>query len=640
MSDVKYVIADWETYYAPALKYSLRSMDPPSYILDPRFEEIGCAFKINGGPTQWVDGPDVGDYLRGLGDPSKVVMVAHNILFDASIASWRHGFVAGLYVDTLALSRALLGHMLPRNDLASVARYLGLGEKGSTVHKVANMTRQMIIAAGFYQEYAAYSCQDAELCWGIFQKLAALMSADELQIADMVARLAIEPALKLDTAVLAEHLGQVKAEKDMLLAQAGLDMSTPAGKEHSIGLLMSNDKMAELLTSMGVDPPMKISPTTQEAAYAFAKTDEAFKELLEHPDPAVQAIVAARMGHKSTLEETRTERFINISQLDFPAYGTGMFPVALKVSGAHTHRLSGDWRLNQQNLARPSRKRPGAMLRESIIAPEGKTIVAGDLSQIEARMAAVFCGQWDLVNEFAIGGDPYSSQASNVFSRSVTKANVGERFIGKTLVLSAGYGVGWPKYQASIRHLSGEILGTQIILSDEEAQRHINTYRRDKAQIVNMWRYLNDVVIPQMARADCDFMLGPVRVMHERIVLPGGLCLYYRGLSRSSKTNDWYFIYGQRIKKLYGGKLLENIIQALARCVIMDAALRLKKVLAPYGGKLAMQVHDELVYLCPDENVGMVRGLLEVELKRRPTWMPDLPLNCEVGQGKSYGKAK
>jgi DNA polymerase len=640
MSNLTYVVADWETYYAPQLKYSLRVMDPPSYILDPRFEEIGCAFKINGGATHWIDGPDVKDYLYGLGDPRKIVMIAHNILFDASIASWRHGFVAGLYIDTLALSRALLGHVLARNDLATVARYLGLGEKGATVHKVANMTRQMIIGAGYYREYAAYSCQDADLCWGIFQKLASMMPADEIAIADMVARLAIEPSLKLDTTVLAEHLGQVKAEKDMLLQSAGLDMSTPAGKEHSIGLLMSNDKMASLLEGLGVEPPMKISPTTQEATYAFAKTDEAFKELLEHPDPAVQAIVAARMGHKSTLEETRTERFINISQLDFPAYGTGLFPVALKVSGAHTHRLSGDWRLNQQNLARPSRKRPRAMLRESIVAPEGKAIVAGDLSQIEARMAAVFCGQWDLVHEFDIGGDPYSSQASNVFNKAVTKALVGERFIGKTLVLSAGYGVGWRKYQASIRHLSGEILGSQIILSDEEAQRHINTYRRDKSAIVAMWQYLNDVVIPQMARPDCDFMLGPVRVMHERIVLPSGLCLHYRGLSRSPRTNDWYFIYGQRIKKLYGGKLLENIIQALARCVIMDAALRLSRLMPRYGGQLAMQVHDELVYLCPDENVGLVKALLELELKRRPTWMPDLPLNCEVGQGKAYGKAK
>lgn len=635
-----YVVPDWETFYSSKEKYSLRVMDPPSYILDPRFEEIGCAFKVNGAPTVWVDGPDVGRYLWGLGDPKRIVFIAHNVPFDASIASWRHGFVAGMYIDTLALSRALLGHVLPRNDLASVARYLNVGVKGDTVHKVNGMRRADIIAAGIYQEYAAYSCLDADLCWGVFQHLVKIMPASELKIADLVARLAIEPALQLDPVVLAEHLGVVRAEKDMLLAQAGLDMSTPEAKANSISLLMSNDKMAELLESMGVDPPTKVSPTTNEETYAFAKTDEDFKALLEHPDPAVQAVVAARMGHKSTIEETRTERFINISQLHFPHYGTGLFPIALKVSGAHTHRLSGDWKLNQQNLARPSRSRPRAMLRESIVAPEGYTLVAGDESQIEARVNALFCGQWDLVDVFAKGGDPYSLQATTVFGYPCSKATVGERFIGKTLILSAGFGVGWRKYQASIRHLSKEILGTAMILTDEQAQRHINTYRADKPQIAQMWRYLNDVVIPAMTRPDTDFMLGPVRVMFEKIVLPNGLCLHYRNLYRNPKTGDWYFVYGQRVKKLYGGKLLENIVQALARVVIMDAALRLIKPMAGIGARLVMQVHDELVYMVHDEFVAHAKGLLSQELVRRPVWMPDLPLACEVGSDKCYGKAK
>jgi DNA polymerase len=368
-----FVVLDWETFYSTALKYSLRVLDTPSYILDPKFEEIGCAVKINGSQTGWIDGPQVGAYLEQLKTAQragwKICLIAHNILFDACIASWRHGFVADLYVCTLSLSRALLGHILARNDLASVARYLGLGAKGTTVHKVNGLTRQGIINAGFYNEYAAYSCQDAELCWGVFQHLYPKMPKREIAIADMVHRMAIEPSLTLDPGTLKEHLGQVRADKDMLLAQAGLDMSTQEMKDQSIGILMSNDKFAEILTSMGIDPPLKVSPSDPDKqTYAFAKTDDAMKELAEHPDPAVQAIVAARLGHKSTLEETRTERFLNISQLDFPHYGKGMFPVALKVSGAHTHRLSGDWRLNQQNLARPSRKRPRAMLRESIVA--------------------------------------------------------------------------------------------------------------------------------------------------------------------------------------------------------------------------------------------------------------------------------
>jgi DNA polymerase I-like protein with 3'-5' exonuclease and polymerase domains len=391
---------------------------------------------------------------------------------------------------------------------------------------------------------------------------------------------------------------------------------------------------------MGVDPPTKISITTGEETWAFAKTDEQFKELLEHPDQDVQTLVAARFGHKTTLEESRTERLINVANLNFPGRGTGFLPVPLKVPGAHTLRLSGDWKWNLQNLARPSRRRPRAMLRESIVTPEGYSLVVGDESQVEARGNALFCGQMDLVEEFRRNEDPYCNFGSKVFGRTITKADVGERFMSKTAVLSCGYGVGWLKYQASIRHLSKEQTGTAIILADHEAMRHITMYRTDKYQIAAMWKYLNNVVIPAMTRPDTDFMLGPVRVMFEKIVLPTGLCLHYRQLHKHPQTGDWWFIYGQRIKKLYGGKLLENIIQALCRVIVMQAALRLRKSMAEIGSRAVLQAHDELGYLVPDEHVAQAKALLEVELRRPPVWWPAIPLNCEVGVGKSYGKAK
>jgi len=641
MSNWTYVIGDWESYYSPKEKYSLRVMDPPSYILDPRFEEIGAAWKINGEKTFWIDGPDIGRFITSLGDLKKICFIAHNVLFDGGIASFRHGAVFGFYIDTLALSRALLGHVLPRHDLDSMANYLGVGRKGSTIHKVANMRRQDIINAGFYDEYAAYSCQDAELCWGSLLKLLPSMPASELHLNDMVHRMALEPQFKLDVPVLREHLLQVKLEKDQVLQAAGLDVSTPEMKAQSIGSLMSNDKFAEILQGMGVTPPTKISLQTQQVTWAFAKTDEGMKELLDHPDLAVQTITAARLGIKSTIEETRTERFINAAGLHYPAWGDNVFPVALKPSGAHTHRLSGDWKWNQQNLSRPSRKRPRAMLRESIVAPAGKSIVAGDEAQIELRVCAELCGQLDLLEELRLGGDPYSTQATKWFGYPVTRATVGERFCGKTGMLSCQFQVGWRKYQASVKHLSMEQAGVQIVLSNADAMRHVNIYRSDKHKISGMWPYLLNVVIPAMTNPSTDFMLGPVRIMFEKIVLPSGLCLHYRNLHRSALTGEWIFLYGNRIKRLYGGKLLENIVQALARIITMDVALRLKDVLAAnYLARLALQAHDELAYVCPDECAPTVKLLLEQEMRKPPVWMPTIPLNCEVGIGKCYGKTK
>lgn len=639
MPERLYVVGDSETYYNTKDKYSLRSkdMDNASYLLNPRFERIGTAFKINGQKTGWIDGPDVPRFLAGLGDPARVVFIAHNLLFDACELAWHEGWVAGFYVDTLALSRALLGHVLLRHDLDSVARYLGVGAKGDTVHKVDGMNRQAIIDAGIYDEYAAYSCLDADLCWGIFQKLAPVMPPAELAVNDIVHRMAIQPVLRTDPAVLHEHLAQVLAAKQTLLDRAGL-----ADRD----MLMSDVRFAEALLAMGVTPPEKISPTTGEKAWAFAKTDQGMKDLLEHPDFDVQALVAARLGVKSTIEETRTQRFINIGRLIFPGNRTNVLPVPLKPSGAHTHRLSGDWKLNLQNLTRanPVQKKR-AMLRESIHTDDGYSMVVADESQIELRGTAKFCGQEDLLEACRDPlRDPYCEDATAAYGRPVTKADVGERFSSKTKMLSCQYQVGWRKYRATLRHQSVEYIGRLIDLSEGEAYNHVNLYRVRNHAISGMWKTLQYKVIPAMTQAGTDFMLGPVRVMFEKIVLPNGMCLHYRNLHRNPMTGEWQFVYGREVKRLYGGKLLENIIQALCKIIVMDAALRIKKRLPlewlGISPGAAMQSHDELMYVVLDQYAEDTQAIVVEEMKREPVWWPGIPLDVECHIGTCYGKVK
>lgn len=647
MQDLTYVVGDAETYYNSKSGYTLRVMDTPSYLLDPQFELIGAAFKIMKGgvvqKTRWVDGPEVPDYLRSLGDPERVVFIAHNLLFDACLLSYRYRWVAGFYIDTLALSRALLGHYLLRHDLDSVSRYLGLGAKGDTVLKVNGLNRQTIIQSGLYNEYAAYSCLDADLCWGIFRRLAPAMPPNELVINDIVHRMAIKPVLRYDAPLLYEHLAQVQAEKEMLLYNAGIIDK---------GELLSNEKFAQTLIRMGVTPPRKISLTTGEATWAFAKTDEGMKALLDHPDVAVQTLAAARLGIKSTIEESRTQRFINISRLDFPELGTCVAPVPLKPSGAHTHRLSGDWKMNKQNLTRYNPvKKKRAMLRESLVTPEGYSMVVADESQIELRGTAMFCNQKDMLADIRAGVDIYCKGGSKWYGRTITKADIGPRFCSKTGHLSCQYQVGWRKYQGSVRHLSLEQIGQRIELTDEQAFNHVNIYRTNNYAISGMWRTLLYHVIPSMTNRVCDFMFpdpvnGPVRVMHEKIVLPNGLCLYYRNLHRNSETLEWQFVYGREIKKLYGGKLLENIIQALCRIIVMNVALRLKKEfieLCPSergGARAAMQSHDELMYVCRTEYAPYVHDRLVEEMQREPDWWPGIPLDCEAHIGTCYGRVK
>ena len=626
MMALRYIGMDYESYYCKRTGYSLTTMDNPSYICDPRFQATCVAIKEGNGKPYLVDRPDIPKWFKDIGDPSTIAAYGHNMLFDGCISSWQYGWVPALTVCTLVLARQLYAKDLRSLSLASVGKHLGLKPKGNFLKEVDGLRWEDIKARGLWDKYAEYAMDDIDIAHGILQDALPQTPAAELVIADSVMRMAFEPVFELDQHVLAQHLQATVNEKARLLQLAGCTVAD----------LMSNDKFAAVLINLGVDPPMKISPATGKETWAFAKTDDGMKELTEHDDLRVQAVVAARLGHKTTQEETRTLRFINCANLNFPAYGTGLFPVPLKVSGAHTHRLSGEWKYNAQNLKR------GGTLRKAIKAKKYHKIVVRDSSQIEARMAASFSGQEDLVIQFRDKLDPYSIMGTKIFGYEVTKFQVPERFIGKQCVLSAQYGVGGPKFDANIRGKSWEEvlagrLPQQIVLGEAEAARIINTYRKETPHITAMRNRLN-ACIPLMNDPNCNFFIGPVQLLYQKIKLPSGQFLFYNNLTHTEF--GWSFQHSGRWKRIYGGKLLENIIQALARIVVMYALLRLRKPFREYGIKIGLQCHDELVAHVPDQYVEWADAMLAYEMDKQIEWMATCPVASEGGIGLTYGDAK
>jgi len=620
---MKTIVLDFETYYTD--EYSLRKMTPVEYILDPRFEVIGCAVKDEGFST-FMSEHELAVYLSKL--PDQVAVVSHNALFDMCVLVWKFDYTPHLMIDTMGMARAWLSHKLKSVSLDSVALHYGVGAKGKTVHQVKGMTLEAIKAAGLYGDYAAYSCLDADLTYTIYRRMINEgYPAKEIAVMDTVLRCATHPRFTLDSNLLAEHLHNTVASKDNLLAQCGLADRTS---------LMSNDKFAEALRSFGVEPPTKISLTTGNETYAFAKTDPAFVELEEHDNPQVQLLVAARMGFKSTLEETRTQRLLNIANLTWPSNEQlGLMPIPLRYSGAHTHRLSGDWKLNMQNLPR------GGKLRQALRAPPGMKVVAVDASQIEARMAGWFAGATALTSAFANKEDVYSSFASKVFDRPIVKKdNPVERFIGKTAVLGLQYGLGWQKFQKTVKLQSKAQVGKEVALSDDEAMTVIKTYRTTYEQVPQMWQRLNSMIPQMAANRELNTPIGPLLFQYQRIRLPSGLYLNYHDLE--NKNGQWWFTFGGKPKYLYGGKLLENITQALARIHVMDAAVRLRKRFRDYnmGIQLALQAHDELVYIVPDNLAEGVLSRSLYEMRNTPSWAKDCPLDAEGDIGETYGDAK
>jgi len=318
------VTIDFETYYDA--DYSLSKMTTEEYVRDKRFEIVGVAVKVNDDDTIWYSGEKPGRFIQSL-DYANRAILAHNTLFDGAILSWHMGVKPKLWLDTLSMARAIVGPR-SRHSLAALAEHYGLGVKGNEViaakgkHR-GDFTPEELAA------YANYCANDVDLTYKLFKQMVKDFPTSELKLIDMTLRMYTEPKFRLAGDMLEAHLLGLRDRRKELLQ--GLNLGD---EEEARKYLMSNAKFADLLRSHGVEPPMKISPTTGKPAYAFAKTDQGLLRLQEHPNSKVATLVSARLGTKSTIEETRTERFIGIAK-------RGSLPVALSYYGAHTGRFSG-----------------------------------------------------------------------------------------------------------------------------------------------------------------------------------------------------------------------------------------------------------------------------------------------------------
>jgi DNA polymerase len=380
--------------------------------------------------------------------------------------------------------------------------------------------------------------------------------------------------------------------------------------------VMSNPKFAQILSTLDVVPPTKTSPTTGKQTYAFAKTDQGLQDLLEHPDLRVQAVVAARLGVKTTIEESRTERFIGIGK-------RGLLPVPLKYYAAHTGRWGGSDKLNMQNL--PSRGNASA-LKKSLRAPAGHVIISCDSSQIEARTLAWLAGQEDLVKAFANGEDVYKIMASKIFQKPVTEITKEERFFGKTVILGCGYGMGHDKFH----HMLSLNKDTKVSLG--EAERIIQVYRGYNPNIVRLWKLADRAIHYMATSTGWRFGRGDLlEVGNKYVILPNTMKIEYHDL-RSSPSEGWmYSTLREKNVKLYGGKLVENVVQALARIIVGEQMLRIAKKYRP-----VLTVHDAVSIIVPEQESIEAMAYVQECMRWVPSWANGLPVDCEIGCGPTY----
>lgn len=629
------VTLDFETYYASDYTLSGKSMNMSEYIRDPRFHAHGVALKIGTDRTRWYTGKNIPLALKAV-DWKRSALLCHNTAFDGFILSHWYGIVPGFYLDTLSMSRAVHG-LHQRHDLDTLAKRHGLAGKVLGAALV-NTKGKPVLTPEEEAALGAYAKNDADDTLAVFAAMYDHFPDNELRLVDVTLRMFCEPKLFVD-------IPRVQAE---LKNELGKKASALDASGASVEDLMSNPKFAKLLKKAGAKIPMKISPTTGELTFAFARNDLDFQDLAKSSNPKIAALCAARMRVKSTIGETRAVRFLEAGK-------DGMrLPVLLNYFGAHTGRWSGGNKINLQNLPR------GGELRRAILAELGWAIVVCDSSQIEARVLAWLAGETWLVEAFREGRDIYSEFASGIYGRHVDRKkpltnekgqylnkegqvvpskdmayfpDALEGFVGKVSILGLGYGMGALKFDHTLR--SGA-MGPPVTLPEGMPAEVVQFYRRQNPNIVALWKKMDYIIFCMASGIEGTF--GPLSYGKHYIRLPNGLFLHYPDLTGTyddrGRLTDASYETRKGRAKLYGGLLTENVVQALARIIVGDQMLEVYDL----GYPIATMSHDEVVALAKIKVADKCFKQMLAIMHTPPTWAPDLPLAAEGGWAENYSK--
>jgi hypothetical protein len=620
---MRLVVADLESFYDPKNvrgdkkadgspdPYTLRSMTTEAYCRDKRFEMHGIAIKWDAKTNPvWYDEREF-RYIAKEENWSEIFLISHHAAFDHLVLSHHYDVHPKMSGCTMSQARLMLGNHIGVS-LDSVRSQFGIPAKttpynlmeGRHWSEMDQATRQLV---------ADGAIDEVNSIWRIFGILMQQgFPVEELDIIDSTIKMFSEPELRGDNAVFARVWENEVVRKQALLERLGVT------KED----LGSNERFISLLLARGVEPEYKPGKPNADGSEklipAFAKTDPFMEELQQHEDDEVRALAEARLGTKSTLLQTRAET------LGWMA-SRGPLCVYLRYCGAHTSRWSGGDDTNFQNWTN------GHEINSAVVAPDGYLIAEPDASQIECRLLNFCAGQWDKVQEFRSGADPYIAVASAFYGFPVNKKDhPDERQLGKIVELQAGYMSGGNKIRSTVRVKSGG----KLILTPAQGVQARDAYRNTHPEVVEYWNEAGRVIV-RMANFE-SFDWGPFRIRCDaatgkrRIVLPNGIELKYDTLEYFSDPDSgdryWRLKTRRGWVKIYSGKLVENIIQALARVVVSQAMLRLKKL----GYRCKNTKHDSLWLLIPkDDRLEQHKEIILREMSRTPEWLSTVPLAAE-----------
>lgn len=668
------VSLDFETFYSQ--DYTLSKLSTSEYVRDSRFRAQMLGIKVGNGKTRVIPAARIKSELAKINWATHSIL-CHNTQFDGFILSHHYGVHPAFLYDTLSMARGLHSNEIGAG-LDEVAKfYGGAGKIDGSLEKTKGV---LIWPKPLYDELAVYCERDVDEMLRIFKLMLPKMPDDEVHLIDLTCRMFCSPVLKVDIPRVEKELARELDRRQVLMYAAvdpedWKDAKLLVGKDKLLTgverdmmiirkVIGSNEKFADLIRAEGVEPPLKISPKwmkmnkeqrdASEAAgtgdddkyvYAFSKDDEKFlamphmyeewgynqndveqvKQMVAKTE-RLQALVDVRIAVKSTTNITRAQRFLS-------AGANGMcLPVGYAYYRAHTGRYGGNNKMNFQNLTR------GGELRLSILAPKGHQLCVVDSGQIEARVNGWLWGQEDLLENFrntdlGIGHDVYCIAASDIYGREIVKGiDKTERHVGKVVTLGLGYQMGPAKFQLTLA--KGALGGPPVHFPLDQCQAIVNTYRLKNHRIVAGWRTCGQIIEDMAAGKQGSY--GPLNWEANTIWLPNGMALKYPDLRKQQGDkgwNEWTYQSGAMHKKIYSGLINENIIQALARIIVMWQMLQVSKKY-----KVVMTTHDEFVCCVKTAQAEKCLAFMSKWMTTAPDWCSDLALNSEGGFDVNYSK--
>ena len=684
---MRLVAIDFESFFSTKDGYTLTKMGPISYIRDSRFSAQLMSYIVTDASTMTYDKVRVAEHdnipavLAALKlDAPDVVTVAHNGNgFDFLILSEIYHVVPRIAIDTMCMERWTGVSRIQNESLKSMAKFFQCGEKveGTVISDGRNWPEDF--TPDERTAFIQYCRNDTEQCFLSFKAMLPFVTADALIFSSITAKMACDPVLRLDDDMLTAYLNELSAK----VTKARNDINRMfmfKSDEDFLKAIRSSASFVKMLELLGRKPPMKYSVAKSEtkrkkleaegktnlseedyAVYtpALAKSDLDFVAMASDADERVALLVRTRLENNSSIQRSRAETFHALAKSGRP------MPVMLNAFKAHTSRYtagnsegSSD-KLNLQNL---SKRDPSQLtLRKAVQAPEGMALVACDSSQIEARILAYVANETELVDAFRRGADPYADLAEKIFQIPSEKIHKGAksgdkklkayRNVGKTGILSAGYGVGWRKYADTLLR-QGVRLSSDIDQHYEMAHHAHNVYRASNPNIVTFWDTCQTVIKAMYLGYSGEFggpndnifqySVAPIcgRDDVPTIIGPNKYTLRYFKLScEVSEKNNREEYYYTRVKgkselktKIYGGALAENLCQYLAFALLQWQACRMTE----QGIRLIANIHDSFLAICPEDEAEHTKSVMESCMSSVPDWLGDFPVACEAEIGKDY----